>query len=75
MGLSRRVIGCPALVDHLRKDTTNWVGHGTPPARQAVTDTAGVPGSTQPPCQFPAWPSYNGASGVNSAKSFTCVQG
>ncbi|MBB2927718.1 hypothetical protein FHX59_002138 [Paraburkholderia silvatlantica] len=40
-----------------------------------MTDTAGVPGRTQPPCQFPAWPSYNGASGVNSAKSFTCVQG
>ncbi|WP_343668441.1 tannase/feruloyl esterase family alpha/beta hydrolase [Paraburkholderia heleia] len=53
----------------------NWVEHGTPPAHQVVTDTAGVPGRTRPLCQYPAWPSYNGAGDVNSAKSFTCVQG
>jgi hypothetical protein len=33
---------------------------------QVDTDTA---------CQYPAWPSYNGAGDVNSAASFTCVQG
>ncbi|WP_321922087.1 tannase/feruloyl esterase family alpha/beta hydrolase [Paraburkholderia guartelaensis] len=53
----------------------NWVEHGTPPVHQVVTDTAGVPGRTRPLCQYPAWPSYNGAGDVNSAKSFTCVQG
>ncbi|SDR45723.1 tannase/feruloyl esterase family alpha/beta hydrolase [Paraburkholderia tuberum] len=52
----------------------NWVEHGTPPAHQVVTDTEGVPGRTRPLCQYPAWPSYNGAGDVNSASSFTCVQ-
>ncbi|MGF6964897.1 pimeloyl-ACP methyl ester carboxylesterase [Paraburkholderia sp. WC7.3g] len=52
----------------------NWVEHGTPPAHQVVTDTEGVPGRTRPLCQYPAWPSYNGAGDVNSAASFTCVQ-
>lgn len=52
----------------------NWVEHGTPPAHQVDTDTAGVPGRTRPLCQYPAWPSYNGAGDVNSAASFTCVQ-
>ncbi|WP_248295172.1 tannase/feruloyl esterase family alpha/beta hydrolase [Paraburkholderia sp. UYCP14C] len=52
----------------------NWVEHGTPPVHQVVTDTAGVPGRTRPLCQYPAWPSYNGAGDVNSAASFTCVQ-
>ncbi|HEY2021733.1 tannase/feruloyl esterase family alpha/beta hydrolase [Paraburkholderia sp.] len=52
----------------------NWVEHGTPPAHQVVTDTAGVPGRTRPLCQYPAWPSYNGAGDVNSAASFTCVR-
>lgn len=52
----------------------NWVEHGTPPVNQVVTDTAGVPGRTRPLCQYPAWPSYNGAGDVNSAASFTCVQ-
>nr|WP_311548340.1 tannase/feruloyl esterase family alpha/beta hydrolase [Paraburkholderia sp. Cpub6] len=31
-------------------------------------------GRTRPLCQYPAWPSYNGAGDVNSASSFTCVQ-
>ena len=53
----------------------NWVEHGTPPVHQVDTDTAGVPGRTRPLCQYPAWPSYNGAGDVNSATSFTCVQG
>jgi len=52
----------------------NWVEHGTPPVHQVDTDTAGVPGRTRPLCQYPAWPSYNGAGDVNSAASFTCVQ-
>lgn len=53
----------------------NWVEQGTPPVHQVDTDTAGVPGRTRPLCQYPAWPSYNGGGDVNSAASFSCVQG
>jgi feruloyl esterase len=53
----------------------NWVENGRQPVHQVVTDTAGVPGRTRPLCQYPAWPSYNGAGDVNNAASFTCVQG
>lgn len=52
----------------------NWAEHGTQPVKQVVTDTAGVPGRTRPLCQYPTWPSYNGAGNVNTAASFTCVQ-
>jgi feruloyl esterase len=52
----------------------NWAEHGTQPVHQVVTDTAGVPGRTRPLCQYPKWPSYNGAGNANSAASFTCVQ-
>jgi feruloyl esterase len=51
-----------------------WVEHGMSPVHPVVTDTAGVPGRTRPLCQYPAWPSYHGGD-VNSAASFSCVQG
>ncbi len=50
-----------------------WVGAGTAPTAQVVSDTAGVPGRTRPLCEYPTWPRYNGTGDVNKAESFGCV--
>lgn len=55
------------------KALDQWVGSGTAPANQVVSDTAGVPGRTRPLCEYPTWPRYNGSGDVNKAESFSCV--
>jgi feruloyl esterase len=50
-----------------------WVEQGSPPRKQTVADTAGVPGRTRPLCEYPAFPRYNGSGDVNLAASFVCA--
>jgi feruloyl esterase len=51
-----------------------WVENGSAPVDPIVTDVRpGNRGRTRPLCRYPAWPRYNGAGDIDSAKSFTCA--